>query len=273
MICNNVSVYFASNVGNSRQNQEDNAILPGGAYLTPELVKEIGEKRQTHERYFAYNFENGFLAAVSDGMGGHASGEVASAQVVQYLCANYQRIVGNASFGERFLVDEIAALNRLILSCAKGDAALRGMGATLCGVVASNGCYYGVNVGDSRLYRYYNGKLEQLSTDHTEGERLLKLNLLTKEEYQRFPRRKNLYKYMGVSSELVADVFKIGSCVPGATLLLCSDGLADVVSHDEIETVLATGDTPEQKGRTLLQRALEANAGHGDNITLILINF
>lgn len=267
------SVYFASNVGNSRQNQEDNAILPGGSYLTPDLVKSIGEQRHTHERYFAYNYDDGFLAAVSDGMGGHASGEVASAQVVQYLFANYQRIVGNASFGEQPLVDEIAALNRQILAYSKSDASLRGMGATLCGVLVSKDGCYGINVGDSRLYRYCNGNLEQLSTDHTEGERLLKLNLLTQEEYQRFPRRKNLYKYMGVNSELVADVFKIGFCMPGTTLLLCSDGLADVVSNEEIEAVLATSETLEQKGRTLLKQALDGNAGHGDNITLILIEF
>jgi len=268
-----VSVYFASNVGNSRHNQEDNALLPGGSYLTPESVKAISGQRHTHEAIFKHSYESGFLAAVSDGMGGHASGEVASAQTVRYLSESYPRIVEGACFGEQFVQAEIAALNRRVLSISQSNASLRGMGATLCGVVCSKGSYYGVNVGDSRLYRYYNGQLEQLSADHTEGQRLLKLNLLTKEEYQRFPRRKNLYKYIGMNGELVADVFKIGFCVPGAMLLLCSDGLADVISDAEIGAVLQGGETIEQKGRALMQRALEGNAGHGDNITLILIEF
>ena len=147
------------------------------------------------------------------------------------------------------------------------------MGATLCGVLCSNGVCYGINVGDSRLYSYKNGKFEQLSTDHTEGQRLLSLKLLTEEEYQRFPRKKNLYKYIGMNGEVVADVFKIESCEPGTVLVLCSDGLADVISNEEISEILSTNEPIENKGHKLVEQAVARNVGHGDNITLILIEF
>ena len=273
MIPNSNTIYFASNVGNSRQNQEDNAILPNGSYLTPDVVQSISAQRRTYEKTYARSYEKGFLVAVSDGMGGHASGEVASGQTVRYLSENYQRIIDGAYLNKESVVDEISRLNRSVVSLSKSDPNLRGMGATLCGVLCSNGVCYGINVGDSRLYSYQNGKFEQLSTDHTEGQRLLSLKLLTEEEYQRFPRKKNLYKYIGMNGEVVADVFKIESCEPGTVLVLCSDGLADVISNEEISEILSTNEPIENKGHKLVEQAVARNVGHGDNITLILIEF
>ncbi len=271
MIQNDMKAYFASNVGNSRQNQEDNLIFPDGSFLTEYLVKSISEDRKTHEASFKGAYENGFLVAVSDGMGGHASGEVASYRTVKYLSENYQRMIDNAHLSEQLVINELGELNRSIVTYAKTDACLKGMGATLCGVICSRGSYYGINVGDSRLYHYYNNQLEQLSTDHTEGQRLLKLKLLTEDEYQRFPRKKNLYKYIGMNNELIADVFKIANCVPESILLLCSDGLTDALANTEISNVLGKDESIEYKGRLLIEQALERNMGHGDNITLILI--
>lgn len=273
MILNDITIYFASNVGNSRQNQEDNAILPNGSFLDAELVKSISEHRQTHEAIYKGNFENGFLVAVSDGMGGHASGETASSLTVKYLSQKYRQFIDEAYLNEQFIINEIGSLNRSVISSSKEDIRLKGMGATLCGVICSNGMYYGYNVGDSRLYRHHNNQLEQLSTDHTEGQRLLKLNLLTEEEYRRFPRRKNLYKYIGINSELIPDVFKIENCIPESTLMLCSDGLTDALSDEEIAAVLNKAESIEYKGHLLIDHALERNIGHGDNITLILIKF
>ena len=273
MSSNGITFYLGTNVGNSRQNQEDNVILPNGFFLDADLVKSISEHRQTYEVIHKGNFENGFLIAVSDGMGGHSSGEVASGLTVKYLSEKYSRIIDESYLDEQFIINEIGSLNRSINSYSKRDACLRGMGATLCGVICTNGMYYGVNVGDSRLYHYYNNHLEQLSTDHTEGQRLLKLNLLTEDEYQRFPRRKNLYKYIGINSELIPDVFKIGNCIPESTLVLCSDGLTDALSDEEIATVLRKSGSIEYRGHLLIDQALERNIGHGDNITLILIEF
>ena len=262
-----------SNVGNSRRKQEDNAIYSCGRFLTLNDVSAISENRSTYQVKVLPTDKGNFIVAVSDGMGGHASGEVASGQVVKYLSDNYQRIIDGVYLNEQFLKDEISELNRTIVSYSRSDARFKGMGATLCGVICSKGLFYGFNVGDSRLYRYYDGELEQLSSDHTEGQRLVKLNLITERELSSFPRRKNLYKYIGINGELVADVFKIGNCVFGTTLLLCSDGLTDVIPDEELKEVLAKTDAIEEKGRLLVERALERNVGHGDNITLILVEF
>lgn len=67
------TIYLGTNVGNSRQNQEDNAILPSGSFLDADIVKSLSENRQTHEAIYKGNFENGFFVAVSDGMGGYAT--------------------------------------------------------------------------------------------------------------------------------------------------------------------------------------------------------
>ena len=266
-----ITLYYASNVGNSRENQEDNVVFPDGSYLTEDIVKSISEHSHTYEAVFRENSENGFLVAVSDGMGGHASGDIASSRTVNYLSRNYRRIVDGTYLNERFLINEIGMLNRFVVSCSDSDARFCGMGATLCGVVCCKGIYYGVNVGDSRLYRYYNHQIEQLSTDHTEGQRLLKLNILTEDEYQRFPRKKHLYKYIGINSELIADVFEISGCISGSILMLCSDGLTDVLSDEEISMILSKDGSIEYRGRLLIDQALERNIGYGDNVTLILI--
>lgn len=273
MIPNDITIYFASNVGNSRKNQEDNAILPNGSFLDAELEKFISEHRQTCEAIYKEKFENGFLVAVSDGMGGHECGEIASLLTVEYMSGHYDEIIDSINPGARSFATHVSRINSVVSSQAKKDSSCRGMGATLCGVIANKSEIVGFNVGDSRLYQFRNGKLKQLSTDHTEGQRLLNLNLLTEDEYQRFPRRKNLYKYIGINSELIPDVFKIENCIPGTTLVLCSDGLTDALSDEEIVTVLGKSGHAEYKGRLLIDQALERNIGHGDNITLIIIEF
>lgn len=273
MMSNHISFYLASDIGNSRKNQEDNAILPNGSFLTAELVRSVSDSRQTYEELGSVTYENGFLTAVSDGMGGHAFGELASGQAVKYLSDNYWRIVNGAYPDGRRIADEISSLNRSVVAFSKSDLRLKGMGATLCGVVCTKGALYGFNVGDSRLYRYHDRCLHQLSSDHTEGQRLLKLKLLSEEEYLRFPRKKNLYKFIGINNELAADVFKIEPCASKDLLLICSDGLTDVLPDGEVSLVLGKDASLKEKGSELVKRAVSRNVGRGDNITLILIEF
>ena len=262
-----------SNVGNSRENQEDNALLVGGRYLSSSEIAEISFARKSFSYFCECDQNEDFMAAVSDGMGGHASGEIASGRTVKYLSENYRKIIDGAYLNEKFISDEISRLNRDVVAFSKSNSGYRGMGATLCGVIRSKGAYYGFNVGDSRMYFYSNGVLEQLSEDHTEGQRLRKLNLLTEDELKRFPRRKNLYKYVGVGGDLIPDVFTIDNCVPGSTLMICSDGVSDVINKNEIEEVLGRSDSSKEKGNLLVNEALKRNIGYGDNITLLLIEF
>ncbi len=257
-----------SHVGNSRDNQEDNAMFDDGFYIGAEQIRNISETKQAYRLKEEKEQGKDFLFAVSDGMGGHACGEVASYTAVKYLADNLGRVL---QADNESLVAEIAELNRAVVREADRDPSRNGMGATLCGVLQRENRLVGFNVGDSRLYGYSDGELKQLSTDHTEGQRLLGLKLLTEEELKTFPYRKRLCKCVGIRNELVADVFDIEAIGEGSALLICSDGLTDTLSNEEITRILNEKTSIEERGDALLGEALERNAGFGDNITIILI--
>jgi len=266
-------IFMFSNVGNSRANQEDNALIGKEVYLSELEVNELSDTRQTGRKSRFLSKRDPVFVAVSDGMGGHSRGEVASLMTVQYLSDKYHEIIDLALQREQGIQEEIKLLNQKVVSVAKSTPDCKGMGATLCGVVGKQGRYLGFNVGDSRLYQYSAGALKQLSKDHTEGQRLVDLNLLTESELLNFPRRKNIYKYIGRSGDLIADVFRISNCVSGSVLLLCSDGLTDALSDKELEMILSGEECIREKGDKMIEHALSRNPGCGDNITVVLLQF
>lgn len=260
-----------SHVGNSRANQED-SFLVGDKYLDLNTMKKISEVSQASSAVY-FNSEtdtSGTLLAVSDGMGGHSSGEVASSLSVKYLAERYLRIIAG---GKDELLRAITELNQGVLKVSREHAEYHGMGATLCGFLFRERNFFGFNIGDSRLYRYSGGVLLQLSKDHTEGQRLVDLNLLTEEELGTFPRRKAIYKCIGLHSDLVADVFDILPPEKGTIFLLCTDGLTDALTDKEIREILACDVSLKEKSEELLRLALGRNLGRGDNITILLAEF
>ncbi len=269
---NNVQLAVASSIGNARENQEDNFLTPH-YHLTPELRGQMEQSRRT--LVLADGAEGGrFLFAVSDGMGGHAAGEVASLETVRWLAANAGRLTEAAMLGEGAIVQQITLLNQDVVAAGRRESRYLTMGATLCGVVADHGSVYGFNAGDSRMYQYSGGRLKQLSTDHTEGQRLLSLGLLTPDEVAKLPRRKSIYKYIGMPrGDLIADVFPISGLFPGTILLLCSDGLSDVLRPEEMAAVLAMQARLPEKANLLVEQAIERKPGAGDNITAVLAEF
>jgi len=263
-----MKIFGISHIGNSRANQEDNFLIEK-RFLDLEVIKGFSTESPSVCVDYTNDSENTLLA-VSDGMGGHSSGEIASCLTARYLSENYSRIVDS---DKSDLLQIISELNRQVSNESQKNPSYKGMGATLCGFVARAGRLLGFNVGDSRLYRYESGKLSQLSKDHSEGQRLLDLNLLTKDELKSFSNRKAIYKYIGMKTNLVADVFDIEPCKQGTILLLCSDGLTDALADYEIQEILNTKALLKEKGEKLLNTALERNVGHGDNITIILTEF
>lgn len=261
-----------SHIGNSRNNQEDNYLVHREGYL-PSDVRDGMSQSRTPYCFDGEIDKRHFLVAVSDGMGGHACGEVASSLTVKYMSDHYDEIVNSIRLGENSLAAQISCINRVVSAKAKRENSCRGMGATLCAVIANEYELVGFNVGDSRLYQLKNGELKQLSTDHTEGQRLLRMQLLTEEEVKNFPRRKNLYKYIGCDGEVVPDIFRITSAEQGTVLLLCTDGLSDVMSDKEMEQILNGKTSLKDRAAKLVNEALSRNLGHGDNITAILVEF
>lgn len=263
-----MKIFGLSHIGNSRANQEDNYLI-GEKYVELNIVRRVTREMPDTCVYTVSEAGND-LIAVSDGMGGHSAGEVASYMTVKALASNYNRIVKG---GKAELMSVIAEVNRAVTAESERDPDSRGMGATLCGVLLGREGIVGFNVGDSRLYRAFGGELKQLSKDHSEGQRLLDLGLLTKDELKTFPKRHVIYKCVGMKADLIPDVFDIEPCPEGAILLLCSDGLCDALTDSEIQEIIFSGESLKEKGKRLIDAALERNIGHGDNITVILTEF
>lgn len=257
-------VYSFSHIGNSRENHEDNYLL-GKQFLLPKQVKQMSQLRKLVTNQM--QFSDSFCVAVSDGMGGYECGEVASLLTVQYLSSHSISTVDDIN---SCIID----LNNYVCTEAKKNIDTRNMGATLCGVVSNGKQAFCFNVGDSRLYQYSNGNLKQVTIDNTEGQRLLDLGLLTEEEVKTFPKRKAIYKYIGKNVELVPDIYEINDIDNGTLLLLCSDGLSDVLDLEEIQDMLSKQFIKtEDKGKFLVEMAAERKPDAGDNITLIIIEY
>lgn len=257
-------VYSFSHIGNSRENHEDNYLL-GKQYLLPGQVKQMSQLRKLVTNQI--ELSDSFCVAVSDGMGGYECGEVASLLTVQYLSSHSISTVDDINTC-------IKDLNNYVCMEAKKNVDTQNMGATLCGVISTRNQTYCFNVGDSRLYQYTNGNLKQITVDNTEGQRLLNLGLLTEEEVKTFPKRKAIYKYIGKDVELVPDIYQINNIEKGTLLLLCSDGLSDVLDLEEIQDMLSKQFIKtEDKGKFLVEMAVERKPDAGDNITLIIIEY
>ena len=255
-----------SHIGNSRSNQEDNFLI-GKKYSDLNAIKRFSKESPCVSVEGSCDICN-TLIAVCDGMGGHASGEVASYLTVKHLADNHDRIVRG---GCSEIAKEISSISNAVLQMGRSDPSCRGMGATLCGLILKQGSFIGFNVGDSRMYRFVDGALSRLTKDHTEGQRLYDLGLLSDEEIKTFPKRKALYKFIGTEGELISDVFELHAENLRGVFLLCTDGLCDVLSDDEIRSVLENDEPLKAKAERMISLALSRKAGQGDNITLILL--
>lgn len=220
------------------------------------------------------------LAILADGMGGYNAGEVASAMAVSLLAEDLTHLIALGAFGatmgggdtlalNRYLLDEIAAVNTAILRAAAGNPAYAGMGTTLV-VAWFHGRRMSVaHLGDSRLYRFRAGCFEQLTRDHSLLQEQIDGGIITPEE-ARYARHRNLVtRALGVDDAVEAEIGHF-DIQPGDIVLLCSDGLTDMVDDVEIAGVLQTlGSVPARAADTLIRLA-NANGGR-DNVSVVLI--
>lgn len=242
----------------------------------------VGMKRSHNEdNFFLLAEEN--LYIVADGMGGHASGEVASQIAVETL-ANFFidtsrdkditwpfREDRSLTFDENRLVTGIKLANRRVYETAQSDPRYRGMGTTIvCLVCGSTGAFLG-HVGDSRGYVFRQGAIEQLTEDHSLLNDYLKVHRLTPEEIEHFPHKNVIVRALGMKDTVAVDVHRLEP-KPGEIYLLCSDGLSGMVDDKTIqETVNEGGQDLEKVCQSLIAKA---NAAGGvDNITVVIVEF
>lgn len=203
------------------------------------------------------------VAIIADGMGGHAAGEVASRIACE---AVLRRALAGGAAPQVLLREAIELANAVILEKASREADLAGMGTTVTALLLVDGRVYLAHVGDSRLYILRDRRLHCLSRDHTLVAEMVRRGVLTQAAARAHPDRNVIYKAVGTDPDLEPTVCRRGLPVrPGDRLLLCSDGLTDLVADDVIAHELWAHDPPDAC-RVLVQRALDAG-GH-DNVTV-----
>jgi PPM family protein phosphatase len=209
--------------------------------------------------------------AVADGLGGHQGGEVASAMAVEPLAALDGRTFADAREAAEALAGAIREANQAILQRGRSDRELWGMGTTVtAAAVAADRVLQLAHVGDSRAYLLRPGApLRQLTTDHTVVEEAVERGLLTRRQAAVHPQRGVVTRAVGLDPEVRVDLPEPLALAPGDQVLLCSDGLTEVVDDDQIAGVLADRADGDDACRALIAAANQA--GGPDNVTVVLL--
>ncbi len=238
---------------------------------------DLGRTRPINEDgYFIadYNSEcDAIYAVVADGMGGHKAGEVASAMAIcEIRDAVNERCFGNMTGTDikDMLVTAVKKANRLIYQKSQEDKSFGGMGTTvtLCLLFGDKG--YVAHVGDSRAYVLRDGRLHQITTDHSLVYELVKIGQITAEEAAHHPQKNVITRALGTDSGVEIDLYEF-SILPGDLVLLCSDGLTNMLSDSELIAILTEkqGDSLTGLAESLISSANEK--GGYDNITAVLL--
>jgi len=210
----------------------------------------------------------GRLTVVADGMGGHASGEVASQIAVEAISEIY--------YSERKLAPPdalrkaVEAANHEIYEASLTDENLNGMGTTLVALVILGDRAFSAHVGDSRLYRLRGQRLELLTMDHSQVMEMVQHGIITMDQARNHDDKNVILRAVGTQPEVDVDVSSVFAAEPGDRFLLCSDGLNDMLEDGEIEAILAS-EADEFSAAEKLIAAAKANGGH-DNVTVGVVS-
>lgn len=207
---------------------------------------------------------------VADGMGGAAGGHIASSTTVESFHALDGARFGDADEAEEAMRQAILDANRVVREQANKDPQLDGMGTTVTAVMLNGADLYVGHVGDSRAYLLSDGRLQQLTHDHSLVQQLIDMGRLTAEEAEDHPQAAVITRAVGLSAEVDVDVDTLRPQA-GDRLLLCSDGLTRVVGDDEIGQHLAELREPQEAIRSLIDLANER--GGPDNISVVVLAF
>jgi PPM family protein phosphatase len=228
-----------------------------GAYAR---ASDTGKRRRHNEDSYVVAPP---LFAVADGMGGAQAGEVAS----KLAAAALEETDPGSIKGEERLVSLIQEANRRVHERAAADPTTSGMGTTMTAALVEDSVVIFGHVGDSRAYLFRDGKLEQLTEDHSLVNELLKSGKLSPEEAEAHPQRSVITRAVGTDPDVDVDTFVV-EAKEGDVFLLCSDGLTDMIGDDDIlEVVERYRDDLDRVTKSLISAA---NRGGGeDNITVV----
>ena len=230
---------------------------------------DIGSKRTMNQDSVYCNedsvgsFQNLFI--VADGMGGHKAGDYASKLCVEKMvCA----IEESKSITPVTILEEaVTEANKCVLEEAKANAEYDGMGTTMVACTLQGNTLYIANIGDSRLY-IINDDIKQITKDHSWVEEMVKKGELTESQARIHPQKNIITRALGIDEVVHADYFEINT-KPDDKILMCSDGLTNMVEDEDIEYIIRHSSSIEKAVENLVEKANE-NGGK-DNITVILV--
>lgn len=238
-----------------------------GYYITdPGMVRSHNEdsvavvKNGTGER----------LLVVADGMGGHKAGEVASSIAVTHLSKRFKSLdsIGSKLDAATWLDENISYINDEILKYSKDNPETNGMGTTITLAILTKTFLMFGNIGDSSGFVYKAGKLKKVTNDHTLYNALLDAGILDGIEAENFPKKNVLMRALGAQEKIEIDKFSVESKVDG--IFLCSDGLTNMLSIEQIESVLDDKELSTEKKLIKLVKKCNSRGGT-DNITIAIL--
>ena len=231
---------------------------------------DIGSKRTMNQDSVYCNensvgsFQNLFI--VADGMGGHKAGDYASRLCVEKIVYAVEQ--SKSITPVTILEEAVTEANKGVLEEAKANAEYEGMGTTMVAATIFDHHMCVGNVGDSRLYVYHEGQLQQVTQDHSVVGEMVRKGEMPKEQARNHPKRNLITRAVGAEKEIRVDFFD-ETLADGDLVLMCTDGLTSMVEEEQIEEVLASAVSLQEKTNRLVE--LANDNGGKDNITVIII--
>jgi len=247
-------------------------------------MTDVGLQREGNEDSFSVQDSFG-LYMVADGMGGHLAGEVASRVAVEIINKSFGKwseiqtppdeIFGfpdeSLSREGNYIMGSIRLANRVIYEMASEYEQYNGMGTTIVSLLVAAGRIVAANVGDSRMYLVRDKRIERMSKDHTIVAEHVEMGVMTEEEAARSPLRHILTRNLGSSESVDAEVFEIEPSSEDL-FILCSDGLTDLATDEEILKVALKEPDPQRLTRRLIDLALERGAHDNTTVVTVLLD-
>ncbi len=233
-------------------------------------ITDTGRTRNANQDYVFCeenaigSFPNLFI--VADGMGGHNAGDTASRMCVEEVVSQIEKSTKVTPIG--IFEQAVSAANETVYRASMSDVTLEGMGTTIVATVVLGDTAYIINVGDSRLYAYKNN-LRQVTVDHSLVEEMVQSGKIQKEDMRTHPNKNIITRALGTNPSVKADCFEI-EVSEGDVLLLCSDGLSNMLEDDRMEEIIRENiDDMKAAGECMVKEANEA--GGKDNISVVLV--
>lgn len=233
-------------------------------------ITDIGKRRAMNQDY-VFTSENPVgnlpnLFIVADGMGGHNGGGYASEFAVSVVCKTVEE--SENKLPRKVLEEAIKEANREVRKRASEDPELGGMGTTMVAATINGNCLHVANVGDSRLY-VVGEEIRQITTDHSYVEEMVRMGGLDRESARTHPKKNIITRAIGADDEVVPDFFTV-KLQAGDIVLMCSDGLTNMLDDEEIRMILCGQRDIVEKAEELVKAA--NNNGGKDNIAVVLVD-